>query len=323
MIAAGIDIGTNSFRMLIARIDDGRMVPLVKKLDTVRLGAGLQQSGCLSTDAMNRALAVLASYREELTSFEPMFCRACGTAALRLATNRDQFLADAQQTLGMAVEVISGEEEAILSLNGALAAIRKPADRPLFKVDVGGGSTELVMVPAENSSPGPHAAKIDSLPLGAVSLTEQFLRRPTATAAEIQELERHVTVMLRPAVAALFNSSGVEPYIVGSGGTATAMAALALQLAAYDESKVQGYELTGSQVKGLWQKLAALAAAERNQLPGLEQGRGSIILAGIKIYQILLEQLGADSLVISDAGLLEGIVLSRIPESANIHISYA
>lgn len=315
-IAAGIDIGSNTFRLLVARSAGGRLTTLVKELATVRLSHNVTASGVLAPDAVARALSVLQHFNSILGQWQPRYIRACGTAALRTAGNSDEFLGLAQQTLGVEIEIITGSEEARLSLAGTLAFMEQQGPDPLLLVDVGGGSTELAYA-AEGSwtdagTEGP-APEVASLTLGVVSLTEGFLHRPLTTPEEAWQLTDHIKKHLAAALQKITPSmQQAPPMIIGTGGTATTMAALDLDLESYDEQKVQGYTLTGSRLAGLWQRLVTFTGAERNLLPGLQDGRGEILLAGIRIYQVLLELLNVHQMTISDAGLLEGILLSRL-----------
>ena len=317
-IAAGIDIGSNTFRLLVARVAGGRLTTLVKELATVRLGHNLTTSRVLAPDAVARALPVLQQFNSILDRLQPRYIRACGTAALRTAGNSDEFLRLAQKTLGVPIEIITGSEEALLSLAGTTAFMEQPGPGPMLLVDVGGGSTELAYAyAAKGGGTGPGAEypapEVSSLTLGVVSLTEGFLHRPITTTEETihitDHIRKHLAAALRKMTPSIRRSL---PMIIGTGGTATSMAALDLDLESYDEEKVQGHTLTRSRLEGLWQRLVTFTAAERNLLPGLQDGRGEILLAGIRIYQVLLELLNVHRLMISDAGLLEGILLSRL-----------
>ncbi len=315
-IAAGIDIGSNTFRLLVARVADNRLTTLAKELATVRLGHNVTTSSILAPEAVARALPVLQQFNGILDRWQPQYVRACGTAALRTAGNSDEFLLLAQKTLGMEIEIITGSEEAVLSLAGATAFMEDVGPGPMLLVDVGGGSTEMAYI-AERSNVDPGtenpAPEVISLPLGVVSLTEGFLHRPVTTAEETVQMTEHIRNHLTAALQKI--APGIhqaQPMMIGTGGTATSMAALDLDLDRYDEQKVQGHTLPRARLTELWQRLVALSATERNLLPGLQDGRGEILLAGIRIYQVLLELLELQQVTISDAGLLEGILLSGL-----------
>jgi exopolyphosphatase/guanosine-5'-triphosphate,3'-diphosphate pyrophosphatase len=308
-IAAGIDLGSNTFRLLVANSSTGNLRALAKKMATVGLGRNLGKNGLLHQDSMQKGFAVLRIFREILTHYQPQNIRICGTEALRQAKNSQLFLQKAEEILQQPIDIISGEEEARLSFAGALAGSRKPFSGPLLLVDVGGGSTELVFA----ESPAGRT-RIKSVSLGVVGLTEKFL---AAANKDIVGLDRKLTEKLHSALAQL-KILQKEPHllILGSGGTATSMAALDLNLASYNESLVQHYALHNTAIEKLWNKLVVMPADKRNALPCLGEGRGEILPAGIRIYHILLKLLQQDRMRVSDTGLLEGILLSSLSHAA-------
>jgi exopolyphosphatase/guanosine-5'-triphosphate,3'-diphosphate pyrophosphatase len=324
--AAGIDVGSNSFRLLVAEVEAEKLTPLAKELTTVRLGQYLSTSGSLSTEAMERGLIALKRYNSILGRFQPRYIRACGTAALRTAANSGDFLKRAREILSVPIEIISGEEEAILGLTGAAAFIKAPVCLPQLLVDVGGGSTEFVITAPRIRAQAhefDRASAVASLELGVVALTERFLAPTVPTTEEVERMSVHIRTQIAAALQRQSIAGTDQPplLVVGTGGTATAMAALDLGLTRYDADKVQNHELTRQRLDRLWLRLAALPVLERNRLPGLESGRGEILLAGIKIFQILLEELGGEAMQISDAGLLEGLVLSSIEKGTPLAAS--
>ncbi|HIJ78379.1 MAG: hypothetical protein OEY01_04165 [Desulfobulbaceae bacterium] len=309
--AAGIDIGTNSFRLLIADLGPGKFVPSCKELNTVRLGEGLGADHLLQPGAIERGIAALAQFAGMIDHYQPRYIRACGTHALRLAANRDLFLARAHSALGFAVEVVDGAEEAALSLRGALFTGKGALEPPLLLVDVGGGSTEMIWL-AEHGAP----PMIRSLPIGAVNLTEAFAEIAPESLA-LAAMAGHVRARLKEGLTDLaLPAAGCR--VVGSGGTATSLGALDLGLAVYDENLVQNHVLGQGRLENIFAVLTALSSEQRLALPGLGEGRGRIIVAGAVIYRELLQLLACDEIVVSDGGLLEGILLSSLPSAAGL-----
>jgi len=304
-IGAGIDLGSNTFRLLVADCTAGGLTVLARKMATVRLGRGLEDSGLLSEDSREKGLAVLRTFRETIASYRPQSIRICGTEALRRARNSHLFLSKAEELLQHPIDIISGEEEARLSLAGAMAGFAEPFPSSLLLVDVGGGSTELVF--AESPGGETRAASVD---LGVVRLTEKFL---AASPPDLASLDSQLAETLYIALEKLTLLQKKQPgLIVGCGGTATSMAALDLNLSAYNASLVHGYVLHHRSMEKLWQKLIALPADKRNGLPCLGEGRGEILPAGLRIYHILLQILQQEVMRVSDTGLLEGIMLSSL-----------
>jgi exopolyphosphatase/guanosine-5'-triphosphate,3'-diphosphate pyrophosphatase len=306
-IAAGIDLGSNTFRLLVADCYTKKLDVQAKKLATVGLGRGLKENGLLQHDAMQTGFAVLHNFRKILDQYQPKAIGVCGTEALRQAQNSRFFLKKAEEILQHPVNIITGEEEARLSLAGALSGQRQFFSFPLLLVDVGGGSTEMVFAgsPAGNM-------QIASIPLGVVWLTERFIAK---TRDNFDSLDNLLSENLNAFLEQLKPLTKNEPVcIIGSGGTATSMAALQLGLSSYNESLVHGHVLQHTAIEKLWDELIALPAVKRNKLPCLEEGRGEILPAGIRIFHILLKLLCQDRMRVSDTGLLEGILLSSITD---------
>lgn len=309
---AAIDLGSNSFRLLIAEFkqDEGLLLNniLVDELRPVRLNENLQQSGRLSARAISRGLAVCRLFAERLNQFAPTSLRICGTEALRSATNSYDFITAAQKLLPVKIEILNAAEEAELTLRGCIGGLVTEDNIPALLVDAGGGSTELII--AE-----PHGTpEICSLPIGAVNLTESFLPSRPEPSADITRLENHLQGIIRPAYSRLIqdNFSSANGFrLWASGGTATALATLDLGLDRYRASLIQGHKITAKSVDKIANMISKLNTSGRDNLPGLNN-RGEIILAGIKIYQAILKIMKIDHLVISASGLLEGILLSTI-----------
>ena len=306
-IAASIDLGSNSFRLLVAACSSGTMKVLEKKLVTVRLGQGLGRNNRLHQHAMERGLDVLRSFRKVLDMHRVQNIRTCGTEALRRAANSQAFLRAAEKILQCEIEIISGMEEASLSLVGALSG-GVDLSGPILLADVGGGSTELI-----HSSTLTGPPQVATIGIGAVNLAENFLVEPLY---DIDTMDMLLADKIGTTLKELDipgDSQSVE--LIGSGGTATSLAALDLNLDTYEESLVHGHILHAHSMEQLWRKLIALPAPERNRLPCLGESRGEILPAGLRIYQTLLKLLQHDRIRISDTGLLEGILLSIIPSS--------
>jgi len=290
-------MGSNTFRLLVAEFSGDSWRPLRKEMVTVRLGQGLGASGLLQNESMARGWAALAMFAEKMAACRPAFLRVCGTQALRVAANSGDFLVRASALLQSEVEVLSGEEEARLTRLGILASLGQRLFHPLLLANVGGGSSEFIF----QAVPGA-ATRQASQPLGAVALSEEFGADTGAMALRI----RSVLARALPDIC-----RAVHPaFLVGSGGTATTLAALDLGLGRYEENRVHGHVLSRSSLFALCDRLRSLSPAGRADLPLLGHGRGEIIVAGAMIHEELLRLLGGEGVVVSDAGLLEGILLS-------------
>ena len=300
-IAAGIDLGSNTFRLLVATCSAGTVQVLDKKLVTVGLGQGLKEDH-LQVRAMEKGFQALRIFRKILDHYQPQSIRVCGTEALRQAENKSLFLQNAEEILQSKIEIISGEEEAKLSLAGALSGYMEPLSSTFLLVDVGGGSTEFIVADTSTGQ-----TRIKSMGLGVIGLTEKYITAPQPDIAAMD-------IMLAETIANAFEKLPSTD-IIGCGGTATSMAALDLNLASYNEVRVHGHILQRNSLEELWDKLIVLPANERNALPCLGEGRGEILPAGVRIYQVLLKLMGQDRMRVSDTGLLEGILLSSISKT--------
>ena len=305
-IAASIDLGSNTFRLLVAIYSAGNLKVLEKKLVTVRLGQGLEKK-LLPQHIMEKGFEVLRDFGKTLDHYHPDSIRICGTEALRLAGNSLIFLQKAEKILGHDIDIITGKEEAHLSLTGALASYIKPISGSFLLVDVGGGSTELILADSITGK-----TKIESMGLGVIGLTKKFIEQPQPDIAALDVML--VKTISKGLDTLQFTRKGKEITIMGCGGTATSMAALDLGLTSYDESLVHGYILQRDRVEELWSKLIELTPDKRNEIPCLGEGRGEILPAGIRIYLVIMQLMQKDRMSVSDTGLLEGILLSTLPD---------
>jgi exopolyphosphatase/guanosine-5'-triphosphate,3'-diphosphate pyrophosphatase len=313
-IAAGIDLGSNTFRLLVAICSAGNLSVLDKKLVTVRLGRGLAENKILHERAMEKGLEVLRIFRKSLDHYQPQSIRVCGTEALRQAANSYLFLRNAEEILQSKIDIISGAEEAHLNLAGALSGYREPLSGTFLLVDVGGGSTELLFADQTTGQTG-----VESIGLGVIGLTEKFL---TASQPNIAAMDAILADTIGSALEKLsFPGKLSAVNIIGCGGTATSLAALDLNLISYNESLVHAHILLRNTMEELWSKLIVLPADRRNELPCLGEGRGEILPAGLRIYQMLLKLIQQDRIRVSDTGLLEGILLSSISDIPSLNCS--
>ena len=302
---ATIDLGSNTVRFLCVDVDgtgDWRTVD--QSQHVTRLGEGMAASGRLGEAPMARTATTVAEYAERARRLGAGDVRVVATSATREATNGAEFAAAIERATGLAVRIVSGEAEALLTVRGVLRGLRGLGD-PLLVFDIGGGSTEFILW-----RNGGVAAAI-SLRLGVVPLTERYpfpdpveWRRYGEMSSEIRErLERE----LPPAI-----SGAAAGTLVGTAGTVTTLAALDLGLADYDAGRVQGHRLTRAAIEIQLRRLGALPLEGRAALPCLEPGRADLIVPGIAIVIATMDRLGVSDLVVSDWSLREGIVAELV-----------
>ncbi len=303
MRVAAIDCGTNAVRLLIADVNGDRLTDVARRMEIVRLGEGVDRTGRLAPEAIDRTRLALLGYAAEIAELGIGPVRMVATSASRDASNAGDFRAMVRSVLGVDPEVITGDEEARLSFDGAVGGLR--AEPPYLVVDIGGGSTEFVT----GTSAVEAALSVD---IGCVRMTERHLRSDPPTAAEIAATERDVTAAVDRALAAVPGRAAGT--LVGLAGSVTTVAGLALDLPAYDSARIHHARISYDQVAKVTADLLAATVAERRTLPVMHPGRADVIGAGALILRIVMERSGHSSVVASEHDILDGIAfgLARI-----------
>jgi exopolyphosphatase/guanosine-5'-triphosphate,3'-diphosphate pyrophosphatase len=307
MILAGIDIGTNSLRLLIAQIDRWMFREIYSDRKTTRLGQGTDSTGALGREAEERSLRALEDFSENIRRYNVQHIAAMGTSALRNASNAVDFILEAKKKTGLSIITISGEEEARLTLMGVALSLegnartgRKKLEKALI-IDIGGGSTEIIVTAHGRDT------SIVSLPLGAVYLSERFIRHDPPDGRDLELMRSAIRSSLekmmggtRPARGSIFT---------GTAGTITTLASMVQGLETYDPKKINGTVLERKSIDNIVNTLGRMTLEERISIRGLDPGREDIILAGAVVTQEIMNYFGYSSLIVSDWGLREGIVL--------------
>lgn len=301
LVLAGIDIGTLTCRLLIVRItDSGRLTELHSARRILRLGEGVDRDRVLRSEAMDRVLSTLREWREIIDSHNVDAATAVATSAVRDAANRQEFLDRVKREAGFEVEIITGEEEARRTMLGIRSGL--PAGvTDMLALDIGGGSTEFIL-----DRPG-QAPIVRSIDIGVVRLCERILHHDPPTEEDVRAARDLVAREAKTAVAGM--GSFKEVTFVGTAGTITTLAAMAQQLPAYEPTRIHNYFLKLATVQNLERELLSRTKAERRGLPGLETGREDVIIAGTIIIRTVMETLGMPSVLVSDLGLREGVLL--------------
>jgi len=299
-VLASVDVGSNSVRLLAATVSDGAIGKVALNLRaTTRLSQGLRPGGRLMREAADRTVRVLKDYAERLKAAGVAGVSVVGTEALRVAADREAFVARVLDETGLMVEVISGEEEARRTLLGIRAGVGGLVGlAPKLLVDIGGGSTELTYTADWRSF------KAISLPIGAVSLYERFLLDDPPKSSDVRDLEAASFGALRTLNELV--PKGESPVMVGTAGTITTLAAVDLAMDVYDPAKVTGHKIGRETVGRLLARFCGLPKESRRLLAGLEPGREDIILSGTALLGVIMDVAKSDWLVVSDYGLREG-----------------
>ena len=305
---AAIDCGTNSIRLLVANVDEGRLCDVHREMRIVRLGQDVDATGRLAPEALERTRVALADYATIAMRAGAERIRMVATSATRDAANRTDFFTMVRKTLGTDAEVITGDEEARLSFTGAVGDL-DPGDGPFVVVDVGGGSTEVVLGDWDGLRADVTAAR--SVNVGCVRITERHLRSDPATPAEISTAERFAAQMLQEAFADVLVEKART--WVGVAGTITTLSAVAQQLPAYDPERTHLSRLSSEQLCATTKALLASTHRQRATNPAIHPGRVDVIAGGALIVRVLAEELharaGIGELVVSEHDILDGIAL--------------
>lgn len=314
MILAGVDIGTNTLRLLIADVNEGTFQQVFSDRIITRLGQNLDRSGVLAPEAMERSVSALVGFAGEIRNCQVAGTMMVGTSALRNAANSRQFLDEVKQRTGFDITVIHGHEEGRLTLRGvshALNAAKSDIDllSSSMVIDTGGGSTEVLLMKREGT------LMTASLPLGAVYLTEKYLQNDPVADRELEELRSAIRMQLQEGLARY--EPDASSILVGTAGTITTLAAMELGMSEYDPEKINRTVLTREKLDDRIRQLSAMTSVERMNIRGLEQGREDIILAGAVVVQEIMSRYGFTSLVVSEFGLREGILLDLYDKLGN------
>lgn len=309
---ASIDIGTNTLRLFIAeREEDGTLRPVCYVRVVARLGGGYTEEAGIASVAAERALKALEGFRGVMDKHHARLERAVATSVVRRAVNRQWFIAEARRRAAIDIDVIGGAEEAALSVAGVNSVIL--TDKPVrLIVDIGGGSTEFVVVE--------HGEIVfsESLEMGVVHLSEDYQRSDPPMRDELSGMENEIRVAIEGLKKSIRESGlgcldgpvfdTVE--FIGTAGTFTTIAAIDLELETYDSERINNHEVDRTTLQALYARISGLSLNERKDILSLENGREDLIIPGIIIVLNIMYVFGFLTVKVSDAGLLEGLLLT-------------
>lgn len=307
---AGIDCGTNSIRLLVADVHDGALIDVDRRMEVVRMGEGVDRTGRIAPEALERTLEAARRYADACDSLGVTSLRFVATSATRDAENRADFVEGVRAALGVVPEVIDGHEEAELSFRGATSTLAGHHRGPFLVVDIGGGSTEIVL-----GSTSPVA--MASMDVGCVRLTERHLADDPPSAEQIAAASRDIVAALE--VAGRRVPFGRAATLVGLAGSVTTVTAHALDLEEYDPDAIDGAVLPVDQVLGSCRTLLTMSRSRRARLPFMHPGRVDVIGAGALVWSDVITHVRAEvaraggrlrSVVTSEHDILDGITLS-------------
>ncbi len=302
---AAIDIGTNSIRLVVAEVEVGGSYRILdEEREMARLGTGLYRSGRLAAAAMDRALAALGRMKAIVDGFAVAELRCVATAAVREAANGGAFRREVQRRLKLRVELITAEEEAQLAFQSAVRHF-DVGRRPVAIADIGGGSLEVIL------AAGAAIEQVVSLPLGAVRLTEQYVKSDPLRDKHWRKLRTGIRRVLK----AQLGSPPFQPeLLIGSGGTFTNLAEMIMADRLGETAPAHGYAIARADLDALADRLREMPLAMRRELPGLNPERADIIVAGAAAVARLARRLGVREILVNERGIRDGLLLSMIGE---------
>ncbi|MDY6794416.1 MAG: Ppx/GppA phosphatase family protein [Actinomycetota bacterium] len=311
---AGVDIGTNSTRILIADVGPGRDALSLRTLHRImtitRLGEGVDDRGFLDSKAVRRTAETLSEYRELMRREGVEAWEVAATSATRDAANSGEFIRIVGRIMGRETRVLSGDEEARLSFLGATYDLEemRPRGTPIFVVDIGGGSTEVIL------GRDGHILYEHSLDMGCVRMSERFLTSDPPLREELEAMEAYVRSLLAPVVSRV--SSRNPGLTVGLAGTVTTLSGLKQGLDRYDGDVVHHSWLTLEDVEALYADLYTLPLADRRRYMSLEPGRADVIVGGTGVLLVFMRESGCERLLVSEKDILDGLAISAARKGA-------
>lgn len=312
---AAIDCGTNSIRLLIADVDPGNatLTDVAREMKIVRLGEGVDRTGRLSEAALDRTIGALREYADLIDATSPTAVRMVATSATRDAENSHEFVDRVKEVLGVAPEVVTGDEEAWLSFAGATRELAGTAlaragecPPPYLVSDIGGGSTEFVL-----GGPG-GVSGARSVDIGCVRLTERHLHGDPPSAAEVAAATADIDSALA-VVAHSIDDAGHARTLIGLAGSVTTVAAIALGLPGYDPARIHHARISAAQVHEVTGRLLGQTRALRAAIPVMHPGRVDVIAAGALVLDRVIARFGFTEVLVSEHDILDGIAWSLVP----------
>jgi len=300
-LLASIDVGSNTIRLLIGRVEGGKVIRQRCEMVITRLAAGISETGLLKAENIEKSLNVLKEFSRYISENNVRHIKAVGTSALREARNSGEFIQRVLAETGINIEVISGEEEAELTARGVLSDIQKTSSSLI--IDIGGGSTEWIF--CRNSTP----VEMGTIPTGVVKLFDRNIKSDPPSKDNITSLNKECADALDKLKTRIGHLMDKETVLIGTAGTITTLASIDLGLEKYDHEKIQMHNISLKRLYDILERLINLPLTERKQLKGLEPERADLIIPGILFTINVMESFGFSDILVSDDGLLEGALI--------------
>jgi exopolyphosphatase/guanosine-5'-triphosphate,3'-diphosphate pyrophosphatase len=305
---AAVDCGTNSLRLLVADVDLDRaeVTDVTRRMEIVRLGQGVDETGRLSPEALDRTIGVLRDYAAIIAAEAAQPVRMVATSATRDADNAAEFVGRVREVLGVAPEVLTGAEEAMLSFTGATAELASDDGGPFLVADIGGGSTEFVLGPAWYE--GTESLPAISVNIGCVRMTERHLRGDPPTGEQVAAARADIDAALDRVAEAV--PVGQAKTLVGLAGSVTTVAAIAMGLPAYEAEQIHHARVSAADVHAISRALLAQTRTARATIGVMHPGRVDVIGGGALVLDRIMERFGFGEVLVSEHDVLDGIAWS-------------
>jgi exopolyphosphatase / guanosine-5'-triphosphate,3'-diphosphate pyrophosphatase len=310
---AAVDCGTNSLRLLLADVDPGRaeLTDVARRMEIVRLGQGVDKTGRIAPEALARTVAVLRDYADLIARSGAQAVRMVATSATRDADNAAEFVRLVKEVLGVAPEVLTGDEEAVLSFTGATAELAVGSDAgPFLVTDIGGGSTEFVLGGASRPPKPPWAISVN---VGCVRMTERHLHGDPPTGQEVAAATADIDAALETVAATIPVRQART--LIGLAGSVTTVAAIAMGLPAYDAARIHHARVSAADVHAVTRGLLAQTRAARAAIGVMHPGRVDVIGGGALILDRLMKRFGLGEVLVSEHDILDGMAWSLAGDS--------
>lgn len=306
-LLAAIDIGTNTFRLLIADIRHNRKTnnydieKICSERIITRLGEGISESGLIKKKAITRSIVVLRKFSDLISHYHVYKTSAIATSALRDAKNNYEFLKKVKETTGFQIEIISGDEEAKKTTLGVMAGLKPP--KTALVLDIGGGSTELIFTQRKK----PLLTK--SINLGVVHLANKYMKNDPPLKKDLNQMDKKINQKIMSIVKPFKKLFSEDTVFIGTAGTVTALAAITQHLTKFEHSKIHNTKLTIEKIKNIFSDISTITAKERMKYLPFEPARLDIIVPGTLILLTLMKVFGLKEVIVSNYGLREGILI--------------
>jgi exopolyphosphatase / guanosine-5'-triphosphate,3'-diphosphate pyrophosphatase len=309
---AAIDVGSNTIRLLIAAVEGERITDIHSARRITRLGNNVHQTGILQDKNMEDSVAVLKEFSSFITHYGVHYTKTVGTSALREATDADLFIKKTFRETGILIDVISGEQEAALTLKGILASLPMAGytiPESALIVDIGGGSTEWISISKKYAAGTSPARVMGTIPVGVIKLAQKYVQAGPVSEYDVQQMTAEIDPVLQD-LKARIGQIPEETCLIGTAGTFTTIASVDLGLEQYSREKIHLHTIPFKRLLATRDKLFSLTLKERETVRGLDPGRADLIIPGIQFTINMMKRFRIDEIIVSDHGLLEGALLS-------------